>query len=378
MDTECSRGLRYLLFEKNNEITEYVDAYRKGFAIVSKHIFDHYPNLPSYNFKHKPDGLDKDLKQTILEGVKSQLDAIGIKSYQRNIVLAVLSNYQSFRKRCKKLKRKQNGFPAKPIMLKDGKAIRFDDQCVREKDGKFTMPGLNNSRIEVKFVHPGTVGNFKQYFDPTQNFGGTLAIEKGQWRFTARYKKPIDYLYKPTAWLGTDFNATGDKFVVLSDGLEFVRSQEIIDLEDQLAEVNTLLRDPNTKGGWRRKNNNIRKALHKKHKVLIDVLSDQLIEYIIDNQCGLAIDDVGGGQQRGSWGQDKIIPKLKQLCQDRGIPYYISNPAYTSQTCSSCGYRNKKNRKSTSEFECKQCGFKCCAHFNSATNAANAAAAANV
>ncbi|MCS7277328.1 MAG: transposase [Aquificaceae bacterium] len=34
----------------------------------------------------------------------------------------------------------------------------------------------------------------------------------------------------------------------------------------------------------------------------------------------------------------------------------IGSPAYTSQTCSNCGYVDKENRKSRSEFECKLCG----------------------
>jgi transposase len=379
MDTECSRGLRYLLFEQDNEITEYAEAYRKGFAIVSKHVFNNYPNLPSYNFKYRLEGKDKDLKQTILEEVKEQLETIGITSYQRNIVLAVLSNYQSFRKLNRRSKKKNNGFPSKPIMLKRDKAIRFDDQCVREKDGQFTMPGLNGSRISIKFTHPGTTAKFKQYFNPEVNFGGTLVYESNQWRFTARYKKPIQYQYKPKKWVGTDFNATGDKFVVLSDGTEFARSQSVQKLEADIDQVNTLLRDSSTTGGYRRKLNNKRKALHKKHRGLINPITDQVIEYIIKHQAGLAIDEVTGtGQTSGTWGQDKIIPKLIQMCQDQGIPYYISNPRFTSQTCNQCSYRHENNRKNKEEFECQECGHKCCAHLNGAINAANAAARENV
>ncbi|MFN4307050.1 zinc ribbon domain-containing protein, partial [Sulfurihydrogenibium azorense] len=44
------------------------------------------------------------------------------------------------------------------------------------------------------------------------------------------------------------------------------------------------------------------------------------------------------------------------------------NPAYTSQTCSSCGYVDVKNRKNTQEFECKACGKKINAQVNGARN----------
>ena len=42
------------------------------------------------------------------------------------------------------------------------------------------------------------------------------------------------------------------------------------------------------------------------------------------------------------------------------------NPAYTSQTCSQCGYCSPENRKSQSLFECQQCGYKANADVNAA------------
>jgi putative transposase len=44
------------------------------------------------------------------------------------------------------------------------------------------------------------------------------------------------------------------------------------------------------------------------------------------------------------------------------------NPAYTSQTCSECGYVDKKNRKTQESFECQSCGFECNADINAAIN----------
>jgi len=44
------------------------------------------------------------------------------------------------------------------------------------------------------------------------------------------------------------------------------------------------------------------------------------------------------------------------------------NPAYTSQTCSECGYVDKKNRKTQKSFECQNCGFERDADINAAIN----------
>ncbi|HEX5080607.1 MAG TPA: zinc ribbon domain-containing protein [Blastocatellia bacterium] len=48
------------------------------------------------------------------------------------------------------------------------------------------------------------------------------------------------------------------------------------------------------------------------------------------------------------------------------VPVLAVDPKYTSQTCSQCNHREKANRKSQSEFECRQCGFKTHADLNGA------------
>jgi putative transposase len=59
---------------------------------------------------------------------------------------------------------------------------------------------------------------------------------------------------------------------------------------------------------------------------------------------------------------------LERLHQLYGIEIVEVNPAYSSQECSSCGYVDRENRKSTQEFECKCCGNKINAQVNSAKN----------
>lgn len=51
-----------------------------------------------------------------------------------------------------------------------------------------------------------------------------------------------------------------------------------------------------------------------------------------------------------------------------GRDFLKVDPKYTSQTCSSCGYRSKENRKSQSRFECNNCGHKENADINAAKN----------
>jgi IS605 OrfB family transposase len=49
-----------------------------------------------------------------------------------------------------------------------------------------------------------------------------------------------------------------------------------------------------------------------------------------------------------------------------GIPVLTVDPRNTSRTCSACGYCDKANRKSRSEFECLRCGYSANADLNAA------------
>lgn len=75
------------------------------------------------------------------------------------------------------------------------------------------------------------------------------------------------------------------------------------------------------------------------------------------------------------WSKFKNMLKYKAYWYTtRILPTYIEiDPAYTSQTCSKCGYKDKANRKSQSEFICKSCGIELNADHNAAINILNKA-----
>lgn len=64
-----------------------------------------------------------------------------------------------------------------------------------------------------------------------------------------------------------------------------------------------------------------------------------------------------------------IVSKLEYKTQLTGQNQLILiNPAYTSQTCSECGYCDSRNRESQADFECKQCHMSMNADLNAANN----------
>jgi putative transposase len=67
-------------------------------------------------------------------------------------------------------------------------------------------------------------------------------------------------------------------------------------------------------------------------------------------------------------GRSVIRAKLKGLEERFGVSFDEVNPAYSSQTCSACGFVAKANRKSQSEFSRRACGREIHADVNAARN----------
>jgi putative transposase len=67
------------------------------------------------------------------------------------------------------------------------------------------------------------------------------------------------------------------------------------------------------------------------------------------------------------WSYSKVLNRLELHCEEKCIDYRKVNPAYTSQTCSKCGFRHKDNRLKD-RFQCLDCGYLADADFNASVN----------
>lgn len=67
------------------------------------------------------------------------------------------------------------------------------------------------------------------------------------------------------------------------------------------------------------------------------------------------------------WSYIKVLTKLERLCEENGVQFTKVNPAYTSQTCSSCGTIDKTNRKGE-VYQYKFCGVEMDADINASIN----------
>jgi IS605 OrfB family transposase len=70
--------------------------------------------------------------------------------------------------------------------------------------------------------------------------------------------------------------------------------------------------------------------------------------------------------ERHSWAFFQLRHYITYMAAQAGIPMRLVDPRNTSRTCPACGYGEKANRKSQSEFLCQRCGFAAHADFNAA------------
>lgn len=121
----------------------------------------------------------------------------------------------------------------------------------------------------------------------------------------------------------------------------------------------------------------------------IDVLSDKVTNfrdttnhkysrYVVDmairHKCGvIQMEDLSGITEDANrflknWTYFDLQSKIEYKAKAEGIAVVKVKPDYTSQRCSECGYIDRDNRKTQSEFKCLECGFEENADYNAAKN----------
>lgn len=114
-------------------------------------------------------------------------------------------------------------------------------------------------------------------------------------------------------------------------------------------------------------------------------ISKKLVETALLLKKTLALEDLSGIRERctvskqmrwllGNWSFSQLAQFLTYKAHMVGLKVVLVDPRNTSRTCSSCGYCDKKNRKSQAQFKCLECGSMFNADLNAALNIAARAA----
>lgn len=111
-------------------------------------------------------------------------------------------------------------------------------------------------------------------------------------------------------------------------------------------------------------------------------IAKQIVLKAKGTERAIALEDLKGfrktvsKEQRerfGKWAFSELRGFIAYKAQLAGIPIILVDPRNTSRACSRCGHISKANRKSQSEFVCKQCGYSLHADINGAINIASRA-----
>jgi IS605 OrfB family transposase len=71
-----------------------------------------------------------------------------------------------------------------------------------------------------------------------------------------------------------------------------------------------------------------------------------------------------------SWPFLGLKAKIAYKAEEQGCTVVAVDPRHTSQTCSCCGHTARNNRRSQSDFKCRQCNYQLNADLNAARNIA--------
>jgi putative transposase len=128
----------------------------------------------------------------------------------------------------------------------------------------------------------------------------------------------------------------------------------------------------------------LEKRRRKEQRFVADVnhrISKRIVAEAERTARGIAVEQLAGIRERvrlrkpqratlHSWAFAQLGDFLRYKAQAAGVALVEVDPAYTSQTCSGCGYVDKRNRRSQAVFKCGRCDFVGHADHNAAINIA--------
>ena len=122
----------------------------------------------------------------------------------------------------------------------------------------------------------------------------------------------------------------------------------------------------------RRKESNFRRTEnHRISKRLVAKAKALYARIVLENLKGIRERVTVRGTQRAKhsgWAFFQLQAFVTYKAKIAGVPVVLIDPRNTSRTCSACGHCEKANRRSQSEFCCKQCGYSTNADWNAAKN----------
>ncbi|MCK7495079.1 MAG: RNA-guided endonuclease TnpB family protein [Comamonadaceae bacterium] len=261
----------------------------------------------------------------------------------------------------------------------DGSVV-YDSRTFSLKEAKWAVSlGTHQGRISC----PLNIGEYEKQrlrgYSPTS---AQLLCKDGTWYLNIQIKVEDDPQLLIKDVLGVDLGRTD--IAVTSDGDTF-SGKEVTKVRNHYAKVRASLQKKAAKGtrSTRRRAKAVLKRLSGKEarfgKWTNHNVSKRLVVNATKTRRGIALEDLTGIRERtnknpqsktnkrlgNSWAFHQLRTFIAYKAKQAGVPIFLVNPAYTSQTCNKCLHLGNRDGKS---FECPSCGWHGDADLNGARN----------
>ena len=210
---------------------------------------------------------------------------------------------------------------------------------------------------------------------------GTLSYRDGKFMIHQIMEIEAPEPYAANGYLGCDL---GIRNILVDSGSKIYSGGHLNGLRKRHSKLRAKLQSKGTRSSRKllntRRNKESRFARDVNHQI-----SKSVVEKALTATFGLALEDLKGirecvrvhkadRRQHNSWGFNQLRQFITYKAELKGVPLVLVDPKNTSRTCPECGYVDKKNRRSQSDFLCIRCGFGQHADIVAARNIASRAA----
>ena len=210
-----------------------------------------------------------------------------------------------------------------------------------------------------------------------------LVLRDGEFYLAATCEVAEPAMFEPEAWIGVDLGIVN--IATTSTGYQ-AAGRSLNRHRKRMRELRTKLHSKNTKSAKRALKRLSRKE-SRRAKDINHVVSKRIVTEAERTAAGIGLEDLSGVRQRvrlrkpqrvtlHSWAFAQLGSYIEYKARRAGVPLVYVDPAYTSQECSSCHYRDRRNRPSQARFICRSCGVVARADHNASRNIAHRASVA--
>lgn len=263
-----------------------------------------------------------------------------------------------------------------PIRFRPDAAQPFDDRCLSwQLDRKTVSIWTTTGRQVIPF---GCSDEQLQALREYRQGESDLIHRDGMWFLYATCDIPDAPLIDPDGFLGVDLGIAN--IATTSDGTRYA-GRGLNRVRNRNQRLRQKLQAKGTKSAKRL----LKKRNRKETRFAADtnhVISKRIVTEAQRTGRGIALEDLTGIRTRvrlrkpqrvmlHSWAFAQLGTFIAYKAVHAGLPVVYVDPAYTSQSCSSCGHTERANRPNQSTFRCTSCGFADHADVNAAVNIAS-------